>query len=339
MRAVGDGIIVTGRGAVSHFGVGAARLTAGARAFGQSDGNGFRAVPDVAASDYVDVKTPLVDRTESLALVATTGALAEAGWTARAFDESRVGLVLGTAYGSLSTLEEYLRTARPSPLRFLHTFMNAAAGLTCQTLRLRGAHAVLCSGRLAGLQAIRYASHLLRSGKADLMVCGGVDSLRAWQGSAAGTGLLGEGAGLLALARRGNDTSERRCAELAGSAVRPFRSPVTSSFQDALSSALKGAGASPEDLTAVVLATGPDEEGAVEERRALEGLAVPEARWVDLKSHLGDTGAAHGGLAAVVATSLLAEHGAGAFSAVQGCDRGQCVTLVFEKALDQRSTA
>lgn len=335
------GVFVTGRGSVSHFGVGVASLAEGVRRSSTGEQR-FREVADFAASSYTPVRTPIVDRAESLALVATALALQEAGWTAGTSDETRAGLALGTAYGSLATLQEYLRAEKASPLRFLHTFMNSPAGLTCQTLRLRGAHAVLCSGPLAGLQAIRYGSHLLRSGKADLMVCGAVDSLRPWDGAEgpralAGAGPLGEGAGVLVLSRRGLTDGHPVRAKLAGSAVR-CSSCAEACFREALSEALARAGGTLDDLAWVVLGTRPGERGGGEERAALGALGVPEARWVDLKSGLGDTGAAQGGLAAVLATSLVTEDGAHSLAAVHGYDRGQCVALVFSNAPAEGNT-
>jgi 3-oxoacyl-[acyl-carrier-protein] synthase II len=332
-------IAIVGVGPVSILGVGAAAVaasTAPAALAGALPRPGFRAVEDFDVAAHVTLRTQCLDRASGMTLAATALAMQDAGWRVEDGDATRTGMVLGTAHGNGTVLREYLGAVKVSPLRFVHTFINAPAGLTSQVLSLRGVHALLCSGGLAGLQAIRYGCHLLRSGKADRVLCGGVDSFRFRDGGAATPegpkapeGPSGEGAGILALRRRG-DEGGRVYAEVLGMGAAAERTLTPAVFSSALHRALDSTGLRPEELDAVLLATPQGSRSGDLERAALRDAGVGEDRWLDLARHTGEIGAAHGGLAAIVGSLRLGAGRTARHVVVMGLDRSQCNALLLK---------
>jgi 3-oxoacyl-[acyl-carrier-protein] synthase II len=127
-----------------------------------------------------------LDRAARLLTVAAARALVDAGQQdPSARDPARCGLVVGTTYGSLSTIAEFDRrqlTAGPryvKPLDFANTVINAAAGQAAIWLALEGVNATFGGGTPAALGALAYAADQLRAGHADLLLAGGVEELAA----------------------------------------------------------------------------------------------------------------------------------------------------------------
>lgn len=333
-------IVITGVGPVSILGVGASAFE---KAFLQAASvaateQAFRAIEGFDVHAYATLKTQCLDPASAMAVAAASLALSDAGWGACPCDATRIGMVLGTAHGNGSVLRDYLEKNKTSPLRFIHTFMNTPAGLASQVLRLRGAHALLCSGDVAGLQAVRYACHLLRTKKADRILCGGVDSLRfrkdakvspAQQDSPEG---YGEGAGILALERKSDAASRRVYAEVSGMGSASDRRLEPAVFGRALRKALYGAGICADEVGAVVLATGRESPSGQLERAGLREAGFGDERWVDLASHTGKIGAALGALGVIVASLLLAGRREIRNVVVMGFDRNQCNALILRRA-------
>lgn len=124
-----------------------------------------------------------IDRTGRLSIVATHLALAESGWD----EESRAGrelcLVLGTTFGSVRTIAEFDRRAVEAgpkyakPFEFANSVINAAAGQTAIWFGLRGTNSTVAGGAAASLKALAYASDMVRSGRADVVLAGGAEEL------------------------------------------------------------------------------------------------------------------------------------------------------------------
>jgi 3-oxoacyl-[acyl-carrier-protein] synthase II len=330
-------VVVSGLGPVSTVGVGApAFFDAIIDAF---ESSGSRSVyrhdlKRLKADDYVKLRTQCVDPASRISVIAAALALDDAGWREHACDPTRIGLVLGTAYGSHETLNDYLRTSSPSPIRFVHTFINTAAGLTSQVFQLRGAHAVLCSGSLAGMQSIRYACHLLKAGKADRIICGGADSATGplgqqnEPGSTFANRTTLEGAGVLALQQAGH-AHRRPHAAIAGFSSASDRSLTSEVFGRAIRSAMRSAGIDAREVSAVVLATTSAHPVPAMQREALERLGIPARKWLDLASFIGDVGAALSGLGVIAGCALLKNVRHGQHVLVVGLDRNQCDVIVL----------
>ena len=124
-----------------------------------------------------------LDRASQLTVSAVHLALAASGWSPERREENLVGLVLGTMFCSVRTIAEFDRraiTLGPSyakPLDFANTVINAASGQTAIWHKLRGINSTISTGLSSGLQAIGYACDLIRTGRADQTLAGGVEEL------------------------------------------------------------------------------------------------------------------------------------------------------------------
>ena len=175
-----------------------------------------------------------IDRPHVLAFSAFSEAVR--GLDLDALDRSRVGVSVGTGYGAgpaSETQANALRTggARAvSPLLIPLSMPNSVAGHLSIAYNLTGPAVTYCTACSAGATAIGEAMWLLRSGRVDLVVAGGVDSLtfatplsgflRLGALSAVGISrpfdaerdgfVMGEGAGFVALMRAADAAAEGR---------------------------------------------------------------------------------------------------------------------------------
>jgi len=277
-------VAITGVGAVTPLGVGARTLherwTAGRS--GIEDGVGRCAEFDPTA--VLSAKEARrADRCTQLALSAAAEALADAGWEdGGPYDPDRVGTVIGTGIGGITTLvtnQDVLRERgadKVSPLGIPLMMANAPAGAVSMKHGLRGPSYGTVSACAAGSHAIGAALRMVQYGEADAVVCGGseaalvelsIASFAALDATST-TGIsrpfdalrdgfvMGEGAGILVLERA--DLAEARGArilgELAGYASTSDAHHITAPHPDgegaarAIALALRDAGLSPEDV-------------------------------------------------------------------------------------------
>jgi len=197
-------IVVTGVGTVSPLGCGTeavwARLLAGRSGLSLlpaevSDGVGSLIagqVPD-HAEDPVAGYDPLVaiaakdlkkmDRFIEFALVAAKEALDQAGWqpTSEAQRE-RTATIIASGVGGFGAIAEAVRTTdargprRLSPFTAPSFLANMAAGNVSIQHGFRGPLGAPITACAAGVQAIGDAARLIRSGEADIALCGGAEA-------------------------------------------------------------------------------------------------------------------------------------------------------------------
>ncbi len=92
-------------------------------------------------------------------------------------NESRVGAVLSTVWGPFATTYKYFKDvlekgpAQASPFLFPNTVTNAAVGKVARLLGLKGV-----SSMLIGCCPINYSFDLIKTGKADIILAGGIDN-------------------------------------------------------------------------------------------------------------------------------------------------------------------
>ena len=141
-------------------------------------------IKDFSPQNYMgDANLRPLDRTARLVIAAARQTLEASGWSAAMLDEGEVGIVLGTIFGSARTIAEFDRrglTAGPAyvkPLDFANTVVNAAAGQTAIWHRLRGINSTIATGVSSGLQALAYATDLIRSGRTRALLAGGAEEL------------------------------------------------------------------------------------------------------------------------------------------------------------------
>lgn len=99
-------------------------------------------------------------------------------------ESDRVGIVLGTAQGSMDSIVRftyetlaYDRADYVNPALFPNTVMNCAASQSAIWHGLKGPNATISSGELSSFAAINYAISLLDNGYADTLIAGGAEEL------------------------------------------------------------------------------------------------------------------------------------------------------------------
>lgn len=141
-------------------------------------------IPFFDAQKYLGKRNlrPL-DRTSRLVTSAAQMALQDSGWSEAMRDSEEVGLVLGTMFCSVHTISTFDRRAveagpsYASPMDFSNTVINAAAGQTAIMHNLRGINSTISTGITSGLQAIAYATDVIRNGRAKALLAGGADEM------------------------------------------------------------------------------------------------------------------------------------------------------------------
>jgi 3-oxoacyl-[acyl-carrier-protein] synthase II len=177
-------VVVTGVGAVTPLGVGAATLherwAAGVCAIKDGEGR----CDEFVATDHFTVKEARrADRFAQLVLVASREALADAGWADDLpYDSRRIGAIIGTGIGGIGTIEANDRTLIEqgpklvSPLAVPLMMGNAGAAAVSMRHGLRGPSYGVVSACAAGTHAIGSAMRAIQYGDATAVVAGGTEA-------------------------------------------------------------------------------------------------------------------------------------------------------------------
>jgi 3-oxoacyl-[acyl-carrier-protein] synthase II len=178
-----DGIVVTGRGIVSP-------VASGVDAFfdallGMQGGVSDEGLAHCADFDPEQVMTPKearrTDRFAQLAIDAAHQAAAEADLP-NGVDPRRIGVIVGTGVGGLTTLQAECTTwlkegdRAVSPLFVPMMMPNAAAGQIAMRLGLHGPGFSIASACSTGAHSIGEAARMIARGEADAMVAGGTEA-------------------------------------------------------------------------------------------------------------------------------------------------------------------
>ncbi len=173
-------VVITGIGAVSCCGVGADALFSGLLEGRFADDH---LVPDFNAGDYFGVKEARrVDRFAQLAVAAAAEAYDDAQLT-DALDHDRIGVIFGTGIGGMMTLTaQQMVLAEKGPDRvspFLAPMMmpNAGAAQIAMRYGFRGPAETITTACAAGTHAIGAAARLIASGRVDVVMTGGSESV------------------------------------------------------------------------------------------------------------------------------------------------------------------
>lgn len=197
-------IVVSGVGVVSPLGVGAdrvwQRLLAGQSGIRHlpkdvADGTGTTVgglVPtleeDPLAGYDPDCVIPVkerkkMDRFIEFALVAADEALTQANWHPVAIKEQeRTATIIASGVGGFGAIAEAIRTTdsrgprRLSPFTAPSFLANMAAGQVSIRHGFKGPLGAQVTACAAGVQAIGDAARLIRSGEADIAICGGTEA-------------------------------------------------------------------------------------------------------------------------------------------------------------------
>jgi 3-oxoacyl-[acyl-carrier-protein] synthase II len=187
-------VVVTGLGAITPIGHGAAGLLDGVRAgrpgvklIERFDASQFGSrvaaeVTDFDASHHLGAKQARrLDRFAQFSVVAARQAVADAGLDLAHVDRERSGVFIGTALGGAAFAEEqylvYLKEGirRVRPTLALSVFGGAASCNIAIDLGLTGPTSANTDSCASAAIAIGEASRLLAAGDADIMLAGGVE--------------------------------------------------------------------------------------------------------------------------------------------------------------------
>jgi 3-oxoacyl-[acyl-carrier-protein] synthase II len=178
-----DGIVITGRGVVSP-------VATGVDAFfdallGMEGGISDEGVAPCAEFDPEVVMTPKearrMDRFAQLAVAAADQAADEAGLLGEV-DPARVGVIVGTGVGGLTTLQAECKTwleegdRAVSPLFVPMMMPNAAAGQIAMRRGFHGPGFSIASACSTGAHSIGEAARMITRGEADVMISGGTEA-------------------------------------------------------------------------------------------------------------------------------------------------------------------
>lgn len=134
--------------------------------------------------DFISVKN--LRRMDKISLMTTASArmaLDDAGITVTRDNRDRIGILLGTAFGSTDVTLQFANAligeGPPSvnPILVPNTVMNAPAGHASIELGFRGINITVTHFAVSAENAIAHAISEIRRGAADLMLSGGVDIL------------------------------------------------------------------------------------------------------------------------------------------------------------------
>lgn len=283
-----------------------------------------------------------VDRPSQFALAAAQLAMADAGVNRDQTPPDRVGVVLGTAFGNQSSLEDCNRERIVdgpqylSPAKFPNTPINALSYQIPIRHQMRLVNTTVSAGMNSGLDAILYATFILRRFPDSVLVCGGVEELSRntyyscyFRNELAGTSgpelscpfdrrrngyVLGEGAAIIVVETREalHRRSGRAIAELRGfgSAAPAPGAGLEQKVEvvaTAMRSALTDSGLSPDDVDYIAAGANGQLEMDVVEAQAIARVLGERRTRVPVgavKSMTGEAYAASGGYQ--IASAVLA---------------------------------
>jgi len=335
-------VVVTGTGAVTPLGVGAPALHErwADGTCGIVDGAG--ACRAFEPQEFLSVKEMRrLDRFSQFAIVSAQEALEEAGWSdGLPCDPLRIGCVIATGIGGLTTLEEQHEVMLDrgpkmvSPLGIPQYMPNAAAAAVSMKHRLQGQTFGVVSACSGGAHAIGSAVRMIQYGDADAVVTGGSEAtvtefgfacFHAMQAlSPSGISrpfdarrdgfVMGEGAGMLVLeeAESAEARGARILAEVAGygstcdayhlTAPEPTGGPAAR----AVELALEDAGAEPQDVSYVnAHGTSTPLNDAAETAALKRALGEDRAKQIPVSSTKSTIGHLMGAAGAVEAVATV----------------------------------
>ena len=334
-------VVVTGIGAVTPLGVGAAKLHErwAAGVCGIVDGEGR--CDEFEPSDHFSVKEARrADRFTQFVLVASREALADAGWDGELpYPAEDVGAIIGTGIGGIGTIETNDRTLiehgpkRVSPLAVPLMMGNAGAAAVSMRHGLKGPSYGVVSACAAGTHAIGSAMRSIQVGEATAVIAGGTEAAMTPLSRAAfvavealsGSGIsrpfdvrrdgfvMGEGAAALVLenGQAARARGARILAVLRGYGATSDAFHITAppasgeGAARAIKRALADAGVAPQQLVYVNAHGTSTPEGDAAETRAIKTSLGEHAQTVPISSTKSAIGHLLGAAGAVEAVATI----------------------------------
>ncbi|MGW2340023.1 beta-ketoacyl-[acyl-carrier-protein] synthase family protein [Streptomyces sp. NPDC001661] len=293
-----------------------------------------------------------LDRGEQMALLSAREAWQDAG--APQVEPERLAVVIGTGTGGVLTtlgqddIFERSGARRLSPFAVPMLMPNGPAAWVSMDLGAKGGARTPVSACASGAEALAMGQDLIRAGRADVVVAGGVEAClhpftlaafaqmkalstrsddpeavsRPFDTERSGF-VMGEGAGMVVLERPefARARGARAHGTLAGSAVTSSADHITASDADgqsfAMNLALRDAGVAPADIGVVHAHATSTESGDVAEAEAIGRVIGRHAAVTATKSMTGHMLGASGTVGAVAALLALRD---GAVPATRNLD-------------------
>jgi len=191
-----NSVVITGIGVISSIGI-------GKDAFWKSLAQGISGIGPVSifdtslfsshlggevvgfeADDYFDAKTLRgFDQTTRFLCAAAKLALADSGLKFDNDDQDSAGVVTATTFTAMENIALFNKEAVDdgpqyvNPAKFAGTTINAPSSQVSILFGIKGFNTTISTGFTAGLDALKYATHFIRSGKASVVLVGGVERL------------------------------------------------------------------------------------------------------------------------------------------------------------------
>ena len=188
-------VVITGIGCVTPIGTGVEGLWEGlqarrsaVRTITRFDPSPFRSriaaeIPDFRPQDFLDGRrTRRYDRFSQLAVVAAGLALSDADLALEREDRDRVGAMMGSALGGVAHAEQQAGAYAAEGLRgvdpalALSVFGGAASCNIAIEFGVRGVNSTNAMSCASGTIAVGDAFHVIRDGRADVMLAGGAEA-------------------------------------------------------------------------------------------------------------------------------------------------------------------
>jgi 3-oxoacyl-[acyl-carrier-protein] synthase II len=351
-------VVITGMGLVTPLGIGRETVAeglfaghSGIRPIERFDTAPFTShlggeVRDFSPMDFISARTfRRMDRLSQMVTAAARLAVEDACIDLAAMDKSRIGIVMGTAFGATDVATQFAGTLftegprRVNPILVPNTVMNAPAGHAAIELGLKGINSTVNHREASAETAMAYAAMQVRQGRADVILAGGGDTLspffftvlerfRALSPQGGGEEMarpfdrhrngpvVGEGAALLCLesleSARGRGATIH--GEIAGWGMAGAPAPTNDWPHDptgmilAMQKAMTMAAVSPADIDAVLAAASGGVRSDRLEARALDHVfgQRPQPVVTAIKGALGENFASGGVRAAVLALAMHA---------------------------------
>ena len=189
-------VVITGMGLVTPLGIG--RETVARNLFAGHSGirpiERFETGPlgchlggevsDFSPMDFISPRTfRRMDRLSQMVTAAARMAIEDSRIDLAVQDKSRIGIVMGTAYGATDVAAQFAGTLftegprRVNPILVPNTVMNAPAGHAAIELGLKGINSTVNHREASAETALAYAAMQVRLGRADIILAGGGDTI------------------------------------------------------------------------------------------------------------------------------------------------------------------
>ena len=306
-------------------------------------------VKDFKPAEYIDRKDlRKMDRYAQLAMVSAIQAVNDSGIDVEADDKNRIGVIFGVGIGGIKTFEEevgYYATHKETGPKYNPFFIpkmiaDIAAGQISIHYGFHGPNFATTSACASSTNALADAFHLIRLGKANIIVSGGAEAAITEGGvggfnamhalstrnddpehasrpfSASRDGfIMGEGAGCLILEEleHAKARGAKIYAEMVGEGMSADAYHITASHPEGLGAclvmqnALEDAGMKPEDIDYINVHGTSTPVGDISEAKAIKQVFGDAAYKLNISSTKSMTGHLLGAAGAVEAmASVLA---------------------------------